>query len=251
MIRRGGATLTAGRCALRWAGGQRQHRSARSLTGSPRGGSGSGGGSGGDGGAVFPRSMQRGPLPVAVRGHGCFLEDADGKQYLDGSGGAAVSCLGHSDDYVKAAIKAQLDRLPYAHTSMFTSEPAEALADVLVANAPAGLEHVYFVSGGSEAVEAALKLARQYCVEIGQPGRHHVIARQGSYHGNTLGALASGGNAGRREMFLPLLRPTSHIAACYPYRLQEKGETEVEYGLRAAAALEEEILRLGPGEVMS
>jgi len=170
---------------------------------------------------------------------------------LDGSGGAAVSCLGHSDSHVIAAIKAQLEALPYAHTSMFTSLPAEALASVLADCAPDGIDHVYFVSGGSEAVETALKLARQYFVETGESSRHHVIARDGSYHGNTLGALATGGNSQRRELFLPLLRSSSHIAACYPYRLRHEGETDVDYGTRAAAALEAEIQRLGPASVMA
>ena len=129
--------------------------------------------------------------PVAVGGDGCYIIDSEGKRYLDGSGGAAVSCLGHSHPAVIEAIKSQVDRLAFAHTGFFTSEPAEALASLLAAHAPADIEHVYFVSGGSEAVEAALKLARQYFVETGQPDRRHVIARRQSYHGNTLGALAA------------------------------------------------------------
>lgn len=199
---------------------------------------------------LFGRST-KGALPVAVRGEGCYLIDAAGKRYFDGSGGAAVSCLGHSDAGVRAALHDQLDRLAFAHTGFFTSDPAEALADRLIAHAPPGIERVYLVSGGSEAVEAALKLARQYFMEIGQPQRHRVIARRQSYHGNTLGALAAGGNAWRRAQFAPLLVETSHIAPCYEYRDRAPGETVEAYGLRVADELEAEIIRLGPETVMA
>ncbi|GHC26294.1 adenosylmethionine-8-amino-7-oxononanoate aminotransferase [Gemmobacter nanjingensis] len=199
---------------------------------------------------LFGRST-KGALPVAVRGEGCYLIDAAGKRYFDGSGGAAVSCLGHSDAGVRAALHDQLDRLAFAHTGFFTSEPAEALADRLIAHAPPGIDRVYLVSGGSEAVEAALKLARQYFMEIGQPQRHRVIARRQSYHGNTLGALAAGGNAWRRAQFAPLLVETSHIAPCYEYRDRAPGETVEAYGLRVADELEAEINRLGPETVMA
>ena len=156
--------------------------------------------------------------PVAVRGDGPYLVDRDGKRYLDASGGAAVSCLGHTDRAVVEAVKAQLDRLPFAHTSFFTNEPMEALADELIRRSPKEFDRVYFVSGGSEAVEAALKLARQYFVEKGEPQREHIIARRGSYHGNTLGALAVGGNAWRRKQFEPLLIDVSHVSPCFAYR---------------------------------
>ncbi|HEX6318259.1 MAG TPA: aminotransferase class III-fold pyridoxal phosphate-dependent enzyme, partial [Burkholderiales bacterium] len=132
--------------------------------------------------------------PVAVRGEGAYLFDASGKRYLDASGGAAVSCLGHSDRAVTEAIARQLEKLPFAHTSFFTNEPMEALADALIERAPKSFDKVYFVSGGSEAIEAALKLARQYFVEKGEPQRAHLVGRRQSYHGNTLGALAVGGN---------------------------------------------------------
>ena len=147
---------------------------------------------------VFHRHSRKDP-PVAVSGEGCYLYDTEGKAYLDGSGGAAVSCLGHGDRDVIEAVKAQMDSLAFAHTGFFSSAPAEELADLLIAHAPAGMSHVYFVSGGSEAVEAALKLARQYAVEKGETARHRVIARRQSYHGNTLGALAAGGNLWRRQ----------------------------------------------------
>ncbi|MEM9145079.1 MAG: aspartate aminotransferase family protein [Pseudomonadota bacterium] len=199
---------------------------------------------------VFPRHSKLNP-PVAVGGEGCYLIDRDGKRYLDGSGGAAVSCLGHGDQDVIAAIKDQLDRVAFAHTGFFTSEPAEALADLLIETAPEGLDRVYFVSGGSEGAEAAIKLARQYFVERGQPERRHLIARRQSYHGNTLGALSAGGNAWRRQQFAPLLLEMSHIDPCFAYRHQQDGESADEYGLRAAAALEAEIERLGPETVMA
>ncbi|MEC9198275.1 MAG: aspartate aminotransferase family protein [Pseudomonadota bacterium] len=199
---------------------------------------------------IFGRST-RGKLPTAVAGDGCYLIDAAGKRYLDGSGGAAVSCLGHSNARVRAALHAQVDQLAFAHTGFFTSDPAEELADRLVAAAPEGIDRVYLVSGGSEAVEAALKLARQYYMEIGQPQRHRVIARRQSYHGNTLGALAAGGNEWRRAQFAPLLVETTHISPCYEYRGRAEGESVEDYGLRVADELEAEILRLGPETVMA
>lgn len=144
-----------------------------------------------------------GRLPVAVGGNGIELLDAEGKRYIDASGGAAVSCLGHGHPDVLAALHRQLDTIAYAHTSFFTTEVAERLADQLIADAPSGISHAYLVSGGSEAVEAALKMARQYFVEKGEPQRRHIIARRQSYHGNTLGALATGGNEWRRSQIQP------------------------------------------------
>ncbi len=199
---------------------------------------------------IFGRSTRSQP-PVAARGEGCYIIDRSGKRYLDGSGGAAVSCLGHSDGEVTGAIKAQLDALAFAHTGFFTSDAAEGLADDLIALAPEGIERVYLVSGGSEAVEAALKLARQYYMEIGQPQRHRVIARRQSYHGNTLGALATGGNEWRRAQFAPLLVETSHVSPCFEYRGRAEGESAEDYGRRVADELEAEIQRLGPETVMA
>jgi adenosylmethionine-8-amino-7-oxononanoate aminotransferase len=200
-------------------------------------------------GHVFHR-MPHNTYPVAVRGDGAYLIDREGKRYLDASGGAAVSCLGHSDRSVIEAIKAQLDRMPFAHTSFFSNEPMEALADELIHRAPGEFDRVYFVSGGSEAIEASLKLARQYFVEIGQPQRRHLIARRGSYHGNTLGALAVGGNAWRRKQFEPLLIEVSHVSPCFPYRQRKSGESDAQYANRLAEELEAEILRLGPDTVI-
>ncbi|SOY64501.1 aspartate aminotransferase family protein [Cupriavidus taiwanensis] len=197
---------------------------------------------------VFHRNPRQ-QLPVAVAGQGIELIDSTGRRYLDASGGAAVSCLGHGHPRVIEAIKAQLDTIAYAHTSFFTTEVSEALAETLAQAAPGDLDHVYFVSGGSEAVESALKLARQYFVEVGQPARRHFIARRQSYHGNTLGALAIGGNAWRREPFLPLLVPAHHVSPCYAYRDRLAGETDAQYAQRLADELEAKILDLGPESV--
>jgi adenosylmethionine-8-amino-7-oxononanoate aminotransferase len=188
-------------------------------------------------------------LPVAVEARGVIIRDAAGNSYIDASGGAAVSCLGHGHPDILAAMRAQMDKLEYAHTSFFTTETAEALADDLVAHAPPGIEHVYLVSGGSEAMETALKLARQYFVERGERKRTRFIARRQSYHGNTLGALAVGGHMQRRETFKPLLFEAHHIEPCYPYRHRRIDEDDEAYGRRAAAALEEKLVELGPETV--
>ncbi|CAB3723940.1 aspartate aminotransferase family protein [Trinickia soli] len=197
---------------------------------------------------VFHRMPNR-PLPIAVAGDGIEVIDSTGKRYIDASGGAAVSCLGHSHRRVIDAIEKQARQLAYAHTSFFTTEAAEALAERLIKAAPAGLGHAYFVSGGSEAMEAALKLARQYFVEIGEPQRKHFIARRQSYHGNTLGALAIGGNAWRREPFLPLLIDAHHVSPCYAYRGRLAGESDEAYAQRLADELERKILELGADTV--
>ncbi len=189
--------------------------------------------------------------PVAVGGSGIRLFDEAGRTYLDASGGAAVSCLGHGHPDVLAAMHRQLDRLAYAHTSFFTSEPAEALAERLAAGAPGDLHRVYFVSGGSEGIEAALKMARQYFVERGEGQRRHFIARRQSYHGNTLGALAIGGNLLRKAPFAPILMDSHHIDPCYAYRFRRPDETEADYGERAAAELEAKIAELGAETVIA
>ncbi len=196
------------------------------------------------------RSLRQLP-PRAVAGQGVWLTDAQGRRYLDACGGAAVSCLGHGHPEVLAAMHAQLDRLAYAHTGFFTSEAAEQLAELLVAQAPAGLDQVYFVSGGSEAMEAALKLARQYFVEIGEAQRTVFVARRQSYHGNTLGALAVGGNEWRRREFAPLLMPVERVAPCYEYRDRASGETQADYTARLLREIEQTFERAGPGRVIA
>lgn len=189
-------------------------------------------------------------LPRLGNARGLWVTDSEGREYLDAvSGGAAVSAIGHGDPTVREAILAQLDRVAYAHSSFFTSDPAEDLAETLVASAPDGIAKVAFCSGGSEAVEGALKLARQYWVERGQPQKSRIIARRQSYHGATLGALSVGGNPARRALYAPLLFDAEFIAPCYAYRDQRPGESEADYGLRAARDLEDTILRLGAENV--
>jgi adenosylmethionine-8-amino-7-oxononanoate aminotransferase len=189
--------------------------------------------------------------PCASYAHGVTIRDSMGKEYIDASSGAAVSCLGHSHPDVLAAMREQLDTLAYAHTSFFTSEPAEQLADELVARAPAGMGHVFFVSGGSEAMEAALKLARQYFVERGETGRRHIIARHQSYHGITLGALAVGGRERRRRPFAPLLIKVHHVSPVYEYRGRHADETAQAYGERLAKEFEAKLEELGPESVIA
>ncbi len=197
---------------------------------------------------VFHRHLRQ-QYPVAVSGDGPYLVDSEGRRYLDGSGGAAVSCLGHQHPAIVAAMQAQIGKLEYAHTSFLTSEPAEALADDLIAHGPAGMSHVYFVSGGSEGVEAALKMAVQFHAECGQPKRTQIIARWQSYHGNTLGALSAGGNRWRRAQFASLLVDMSHIDECNEYRGRRADESAEQYGRRMAGQLEAEIQRLGAENV--
>ena len=199
---------------------------------------------------ILHRSL-RGNLPLAASGRGTRIVDSAGHEYLDASGGAAVSCLGHNHPDVMKAMHEQIDRIAYAHTSFFSTAVAEELADHLVAHAPKNISHVYLVSGGSEAIEAALKLARQYFVEIGEPQRQHFIARRQSYHGNTLGALAVGGNEWRRRQFAPLLIDVAHVAPCYEYRDRRSNETPEAYGGRLARELEETVERLGGENVIA
>ena len=198
---------------------------------------------------LLHRTMTATP-PAAVRGEGSWLHLADGRRVLDASGGAAVSCLGHAHPDVVAAVRDQVGVLDYAHTGFFTNGPAEALAERLVGGEPGGLTTAYFVSGGSEAMEAALKLARQHFVERGEPGRTRFIARRQSYHGNTLGALAAGGNAARRAPYAPLLTDAfSHVSPAFAYRGQRDDEDEAGYVQRLADELEAEFRRLGPANV--
>jgi adenosylmethionine-8-amino-7-oxononanoate aminotransferase len=198
---------------------------------------------------IVHRSLRSVP-PVAVGASGIEIIDREGRRYIDASGGAAVSCLGHAHPDVIAAMHGQLDRIPYAHTSFFTTDAAEELADVLVSKSPPGLEHVYLVSGGSEAIEAALKLARQYFVEIGEPERSVFIARRQSYHGNTLGALAVGGNEWRRREFEPLLMHVERVSPCFEYRERRANESQSAYTDRLIAELETAIDRVGPKRVI-
>jgi adenosylmethionine-8-amino-7-oxononanoate aminotransferase len=201
------------------------------------------------------RVLQRTVLDVpdtAVRGEGLMLTLSDGRQILDASGGAAVACLGHGNRRIALAVAAQASTLAYAHTGFFTSEPAEALAELLLANEPGGLSHAFFVSSGSEAMEAALKLARQYFIERGESQRTHFIARRQSYHGNTLGVLALGGNVPRREPYQPLFAPVfTHVSPSFAFHYQLSEESSAQYVARLANELQEEICRVGPDRVIA
>ena len=197
---------------------------------------------------VFHRSLS-GTMPTVSHGDGVYVYDSAGRKYLDGCGGAAVSCLGHSDRRVKQAITEQLGKIPFAHTGYFTNESAERLAEKLAERAPGALDWVFFVSGGSEAIESALKMARQYFVERGESARSRFITRRQSFHGNTLGALAAGGNRWRRAQFEPLLIETHRIEPCYEYRGRGIEETPDVYGFRVADELEKKILELGAEKV--
>jgi adenosylmethionine-8-amino-7-oxononanoate aminotransferase len=170
--------------------------------------------------AQFPRSFRR-TYPSAVRGEGCRLILADGRRILDAAGSAAVVSVGHGRKEVAEAMAAQAAQLAFAHTSQFHTAIAEQLAERLLALAPAPFRkggRVFFTSGGSEATETALKLARQYHLERGEPGRVRMVSRRQSYHGSTLGAMAVSGNVARRAPYLPLLPEWGHIAPCYCYR---------------------------------
>ncbi len=198
---------------------------------------------------VLHRSLRETP-PKAIGGEGVYLFAEDGRRVIDASGGAAVSCLGHQHPRVIAAMAKQASTLAYAHTAFFSSEPAEALAETLVGHEPGGLAYAYFVSGGSEAIEASIKLARQYFIERGEPQRQHFIARRQSYHGNTLGALAAGGNAWRRAPYAPLLSAAfSHVTPAFAYHEKRDGESDAQFVARLAAELEAEFQRLGPDTV--
>ena len=198
---------------------------------------------------IIHRSLRHTPL-VADSAQGMLVRDSRGRTYLDACGGAAVSSLGHGHPDILDAIYRQLDRCAYAHTSFFTTDVAEELAERLVAGAPEGLSEVYLVSGGSEAMETALKLARQYFVESGQAERDIFISRRQSYHGNTLGALAVGGNEWRRRHFAPLLMDVPRVAPCYEYRDRPAGQSRDDYTATLLQEIEATILATGPERVI-
>jgi adenosylmethionine-8-amino-7-oxononanoate aminotransferase len=198
---------------------------------------------------IIHRNLRKMP-PLAASAHGMLIRDSEGKSYIDASGGAAVSSLGHGHPDVIEAMHRQIDKMAYAHTAFFSTDAAEELADRLVKGAPAGMTQVYLVSGGSEAMETAMKLARQYFVERGETRRSVFIARRQSYHGNTLGALALGGNAWRRKPFAPLLMDVRHVAPCFEYRERGAQQTQDDYTAGLLAELEAAILDAGPENVI-
>jgi adenosylmethionine-8-amino-7-oxononanoate aminotransferase len=195
------------------------------------------------------RDLQK-VYPTIVRGEGVYVYDADGKRYLDGSGGSsAVTAIGHGVPEVVAAIARQAATLAYAPTHAFATEAAEECARLIVEGfAPEGLERVWFVSGGSEATENALKIALQYQRERGKGSKHLVIGRWQSFHGATLATLAVGGNAGRRRPYSASLPAAEHIPPCFPYRCwQGKGCPPCD--LSCADHLERVIRQVGPENV--
>src|SRR5471032_688439 len=190
---------------------------------------------------IIHRNLRQ-PPPIAASAQGMYVRDSHGKRYLDASGGAAVSSLGHAHPDILAAMHAQIERNAYAHTAFFSTDLAE--------DAPGDLNHVYLVSGGSEAIEAALKLARQYFVEGGEPQRSVFIGRRQSYHGNTLGALAIGGNEWRRQHFAPLLLDVPRVAPCYEYRDRAADQSVDDYTAGLLVELEARIIEAGPQRVI-
>ncbi len=198
---------------------------------------------------IIHRNLRQSP-PVAVSAQGILVRDSQGKTYMDASGGAAVSSLGHGHQDVLTAMHRQIDRNAYAHTAFFTTDVAEELAERLVAGAPEGMASVYFVSGGSEAMETAMKLARQYVIEAGQPQRTVFISRRQSYHGNTLGALAVSGNEWRRKHFAPLLIDVPRVAPCYEYRDRADDQSVEAYTAMLLRELDEKINEVGPDKVI-
>lgn len=192
--------------------------------------------------AVFYRVLDR-ELPMIVRGEGVWLYDSEGRAYLDACGGAYVANLGHGVSVVAEAVAEQIKKVAYVNGTAFTNEPVEALAAELRTLSPRGLDYAYFLSSGSEAVEAALKLARQHHVEAGQPTRHKIIARTPGYHGNTLLALSASAREHYKKMYGPWLVPVRMIAAPYPYRLSPDDPA------MTGDALEQAILEEGPETV--
>ena len=179
--------------------------------------------------SLFHRSLDK-EYPTAVRGEGVYLITADGRRILDGSSGAAVSSVGHGNEEVIKAVCDQAHSLAFAHTSFFTSDPAEKLADLILANSDGAFSKILFLGSGSEAVESALKIARQYHVYRGETERVNIIGRVNSYHGNTLGALSMGGHVARRTPYEPLLLDNiSRVSPCYSYRNRLPSETDEDY----------------------
>jgi len=198
---------------------------------------------------IIHRSMNT-AMPVAKSGRGAYLYDENGKEYLDASGGAAVSCLGHGHRAPIEAIQKQVESLAYVHSGFFTSQPAEQLADKLVALCPEAFGGVILVAGGSEAIESAMKLARQYFVESGESSRKYFVSRKQSFHGNTIGALSVGNHEGRKLPYNPILLPSHAVSPCYPYRDQLPQESEEQYAMRLAKELEQKLLELGSENVI-
>ncbi|MGD9329830.1 MAG: aspartate aminotransferase family protein [Desulfobacterales bacterium] len=197
---------------------------------------------------VFYRNLRK-VYPVADRAEGIYIWDTDGKRYIDGSGGACVVSIGHCVPEILEAMQTQFKRVPFVHSSHFTNPAACELGDLLHQMAPdPSLTHTYFLSGGSEAVESAVKLVRQYWREAGHPDKYKVISRWSSFHGNTTGALALGGHTARRSHYMPIFQHTPHIEPAYCYRCGFKAIPET-CDLQCADELERCIKHEGPESV--
>jgi adenosylmethionine-8-amino-7-oxononanoate aminotransferase len=196
---------------------------------------------------VFYRNPKK-FYPTAQKGEGIYIIDTQGKRYIDGSGGAVVVSIGHGVEEIREAMLEQTAEIAFTHGSQFTTRAAVDLADKLVGMAPENIDRVYYLSGGSEAVETAVKMARQYQVDRGRPSKYKVISRWTSYHGNTLGALALSGHTGRRKYYQPLIQHTPHIAPAYCYRCPFGRQPE-SCSLECAEDLEKTILYEGPDSV--
>lgn len=191
------------------------------------------------GSRIFPRNFRKN-YPIAMRGEGCWIISSDGRRFLDAAGQAAVVNIGHGVAEIGRAVAEQSSQIAFAHTSQFHSAPAEKLAARLLLLAPANFQNggrVYFTSGGSEATETAIKLARQYHLESGQPQRYGVISRRQSYHGSTLGAMSVSGNVTRRAPYQPLLSEWGHVSECFAYHHAGNLQDE-DYGLACANDLD-------------
>lgn len=203
--------------------------------------------------SVLHASLSRTP-PKIISAQGNYLTTSTGTRILDATGGAAVACIGHNNARVKKAILSQLDAVGYCYSPFFTTSASENLASYLTESTHGHMSKVFIVSSGTEAVEAALKLARQYFVEIEGPKtqRCRFISREQSYHGNTLGSLSVGGHKARKAIYSPLLpENVSHVSPCYPYRGMREGETEEEYVQRLKEELEGEFERVGGNKVIA
>ncbi len=198
---------------------------------------------------VFHRNLNK-TYPVISHGEGIYLYTREGRRIIDGASGAAVVCLGHNNKKLIDAMKAQAEKIAFVHLSAFSSKPLMKLADELTSLTPRPLKRVYFTSGGSEAVEGAIKLARQYHVERGNPEKHKVISRFISYHGSTIGALSLSGHAGRRSKYAPLLASFPRIPPAYCYRCpfdeHKKHPGPPECDFECAYDLERSIISEGP-----
>ncbi|EXJ96363.1 hypothetical protein A1O1_01489 [Capronia coronata CBS 617.96] len=191
-------------------------------------------------------------IPNVVNSKGNYLYTDDGLEILDATGGAAVACIGHNNPRVKAAIVDQLDKIEYCYSQFFTTPPVEKLSRYLTESTGGLMSRVFIVSSGTEAIEAAIKMARQYFTELPEPQLQRIrfIARKQSYHGNTMGALGTGSHVARRAIYEPMLSPhVSHVSACYPYRGKNDSESDASYVARLAQELEDEFQRVGPDTV--